>query len=138
MPEVLKVRDLTIKFGNSAGKIWRTLSQKGPLNKEVLKNDIQLKNDEFYGGVGWLARENKISMEEQETLKLDKTNLTHKIGNNAGRIWKILDIWGDIDIQSIQRLADIQEEEVHTALGWLAREDKIVLDDISRIRLKEI
>ena len=77
-------------------------------------------------------------MEEQETLKLDKTNLTHKIGNNAGRIWKILDIWGDIDIQSIQRLADIQEEEVHTALGWLAREDKIVLDDISRIRLKEI
>jgi len=138
MPEVLKVRDLSVKFGDSAGKIWKILSQKGPLHRDTLKKDIQLKNDEFFGGIGWLARENKIALEEQGTLKLDDTNLTRKIGNNAGRVWKILDIWGDVDIHSITRLADMQEEEVHTALGWLAREDKILVDEFSRFKLKEI
>jgi len=131
------VRDLTAKFGNSAGKIWKILSEKGTLHKDQLKEETRLKNEDFHGGIGWLARENKIAKEDKENLKLDNTNLTDKIGSDAARVWRILEIWGEVDIHSIQRLADVQEEDVHTALGWLAREDKICIDEFSRFKLKE-
>ena len=132
------MRDLTTKFGNSAGKIWKTLDEKGSLNEEELKVETRLDTDEFYGGIGWLAREDKIARENEETLKLDRTNLNSKIGDDAGKVWKILDIWGEVDIHSIKRLADIQEEDANTALGWLAKEDKICIDKHQRFSLKEI
>ena len=44
--------------------------------------------------------------------------------------------WGEVDFESIQRLADIQENDVHTALGWLAKEDKICADEDLRFKLK--
>ena len=130
------MRDLTIKFGSSAGKIWDALDETGSLNEGELKEKTQLDNDDFFGGIGWLARENKIAKEDEKNLKLDDTNLSSKIGDDAGRVWKILDIWGDVDIHSIKRLADIQEEDAHTALGWLAKEDKISIDKHSRFSLK--
>ena len=132
------MRGLTIKFGSSAGKIWDALDETGSLNESELKEKTQLNNDDFYGGIGWLARENKIAKHDEDNLILDNTNLTSKIGDDAGRVWKILDIWGEVDIHSIKRLADIQEEDAHTALGWLAKEDKICVDKYSRFSLKEI
>ena len=132
------MRDLTAKFGISAGKIWTTLNEEGSLHKDELKKVTQLKNDDFHGGIGWLAKENKIAKEDEENLKLDNTNLAVKIGNDVARVWKILDIWGEVDVHSIRRLADVEEEDVHTALGWLAREDKICVDEFSRFKLKEI
>ena len=130
------MRGLTIKFGSSAGKIWDALDETGSLNEGKLKEKTQLDNDDFYGGIGWLARENKIAKHDEENLKLDATNLASKIGDDAGRVWKILDIWSEVDIHSIKRLADIREEDVHTALGWLAKEDKISIDEHSRFSLK--
>ena len=130
------MRDITTKFGNSAGKIWVTLDETGSLNEGELKEKTQLDNDDFYGGIGWLARENKIAKEDGKNLNLGNTNLSSKIGDDAGRVWKILDIRGEVDINSIKRLADIQEEDAHTALGWLAKEDKICVDKYSRFSLK--
>lgn len=130
------MRDLTTKFGNSAGGIWKTLNEKGALHFNELKEVTKLNDDDFYSGVGWLVRENKIASEEEGIFKLDNTNLSVKIGNDAGRVWKILDIWGEVDMQSIQRLADIPENDVHTALGWLAKEDKICVDENLRFKLK--
>ena len=130
------MRDLTIKFGSSAGEIWKILEETGSLNEELLKEKTRLNNDDLYGGIGWLARENKIAKVEENKLKLDNTNLDSKIGNDAGLVWRILDIWGEVDINSIKRLADIQEEDAQAALGWLAKEDKIIIDKHSRFSLK--
>jgi len=55
---------------------------------------------------------------------------------HAGRVWKVLDIWGDADIQTLKKLSELDEDQVHTAIGWLAREDKITINSKNRLNLK--
>ena len=130
------LRDLTSVFGLDAGKIWTTLSEKGPLIKKDIQQFTELNDEDFYAGVGWLARENKIMVDEKNQYKLSNTNLTRKIGSAAGRIWKILDIWDEADITTMKRLAGVDDSNIHSALGWLARENKIRLDEKEKFILK--
>ena len=122
------MRNIIDEFGRNAGKIWETLNANGPLSQTRLLRNIKLKNDEFFSAVGWLARENKIN--RQNTTKgssygIGETNLTVKIGGDAGVVWKALNTWGENDISAIAKYTRIDEDEVYAALGWLAREDKI-------------
>lgn len=119
------MRFLTTKYGTSAGKIWNVLNKFGSLNKERILELTNLNEKEFYTGIGWLARENKIRMNNEESYKLDETNLTYQIGSVAGIIWKIIDIWDEVDIKSIKKLSEADEKYIFSALGWLARENKI-------------
>jgi hypothetical protein len=131
------VRDLTSSIGNNAGKIWYCLKDGESLTKEAILECTDLDDSHFYGAIGWLAREDKIYEEMEDYFKLDKTNLSPKIGSNAGKVWKVLDIWGDVDFNTIKRLAKIQETEVYSALGWLARENKIKFDkNLGKFNLK--
>ena len=130
------MRSLIVNLGWNAGKIWNALEGKEFLEKDELLKTTKLMENEFYTGVGWLARENKIIKESEDSYKLGDTNLTSEIGTNAGRIWKILDIWGKVGISTIIRLAAIDEKEAYTALGWLAREDKIYADENQMYNLK--
>ena len=130
------MRDLTVKFSESAGKIWQVLNEKGCLKKNKILKTTKLNEVDFHSGLGWLARENKISKEDKDCFKLDVTNLEFEIGSNAGKIWNILDIWGDADFVTIKRLSDLSDNEVHCAFGWLAREDKICVDEKQRYNLK--
>jgi hypothetical protein len=130
------VRDITTKFGTNAGIIWTALNEKGCLEKEDIIKVTKLSEKEFYSAIGWLARENKISREEPDCYKLEKTNLDSEIGSHAGRVWKIIEIWEDIDIDSIKKLSDLNDYQIQTALGWLAREDKLVTCDNNRFKLK--
>ena len=130
------VRDISVKFGEDAGKIWVTLSQRGLLCRSDLISVANLNDEEFQAGVGWLARENKISRVDDDCFKLDFTNLGEEVGSQAGRVWRILDIWGEADFLSLRRLSDLSEGEVHRALGWLAREGKIVVNDAGKFCLK--
>lgn len=129
------MRDLSPKFGTNAGKIWSALNEKGSLKKEEIINKTNLNESEFFNGIGWLARENKIA-KNNEWYKLDNTNLESEIGNNAGKIWKILDTWGDTDLDSIKLLSDLNNEKIQAALGWLAKENKIWINEKNRIVLK--
>lgn len=128
--------DVTKKFGENAGKLWTILSEKGCLKKDDILEVTRLNEKEFYSAVGWLARENKVSKHDNECFKLDITNIGHEIGTHAGRIWKILDIWEDVDYGSIKKLSDLDDTQIHSALGWLAREDKIYIDERNRFKLK--
>lgn len=130
------MRDISVKFGEDAGKIWFTLSQKGCLCKDDIVSVARLNDEEFQAGLGWLAREDKILRLDDDCFKLDFTNLTSEIGSQAGRLWRVLDIWGEADFVSLRRLSDLSEAEVHRALGWLAREGKIVVSDDGNFCLK--
>ena len=130
------MRDITTKYGANAGKLWSTLNEKGCLEKEEIKKVTKLNEEEFHSAIGWLARENKISMEEPNYYKLENTNLDSEIGSQAGRVWKILEIWEDVDIESIKRLSNLNDTQVYTALGWLAREDKVDTSEKNRYKLK--
>lgn len=118
------VRNLTTKFGENAGKIWHSLYQTGNAEEEQLQEHTQLSKNEFYAGIGWLARENKIK-KNNNSYELDSTNLNDKVGSTAGRVWKILNIWDEADIVTLQKLSNCSEEEIYAALGWLAREGKV-------------
>ena len=128
MPEEF-VGGFKINYGENAEKIWSTLDERGPLKETELKNIAQLNDIDFHTAVGWLARENKIYKDDEGFYKLDNTNLTHSIGANAGRIWKIIDIWGEMEFPSIKRLTDKDDSEVYSAIGWLAREGKIEFNE---------
>lgn len=123
------MKELTNKFGKNAEKIWIALNKKGTLDEKELKKITKLKDREFYSAIGWLARENKIYREGEDYYKLDNTNLTPEIGVNAGKVWRALNVWGEVDVSTIKRLAEIDEEEIYSALGWLVREDKVHTDE---------
>ena len=117
-------------FGQNAGKIWEKLYNAGPLDEQKLLSTTNLNSNELYAAIGWLARENKISRTNTQ-YRLAETNLMGKIGVDAGRIWRVLDTWGDIDITSIVRLSRLPEKDVYAALGWLAREGKISSEEVT-------
>ena len=60
---------ITTKIGENAGLIWNAL-QGGALTLKALKKATQLKNDELYLALGWLAREGKVSFTEGEDLTI--------------------------------------------------------------------
>jgi len=131
------VRDIPTRFGEIAGTIWGTLNENGCLKENQLKELTKLNEDEFQTGIGWLARENKIFRQDDDFYKIGNTNLDSEIGSHAGKIWKILDVWGDADFETLKRLSDLNEHQVYSALGWLAREGKISINENNRFDLSQ-
>jgi hypothetical protein len=114
-------------YGKIAGRIWRTLDKYGPITERNLFRKIRLNKNDLYAGIGWLARENKIS-KDGSYYKLSETNLTEKIGVDACKIWDTLNNYRDINVSSIAKISQLNTEDACTALGWLAREDKITIN----------
>lgn len=123
------MRNIETIFGSNAGKIWSVLDKKGTLEKKKIKKITNLNEIDFNSGIGWLAREDKISRYDDNIYKLENTNLEFEIGKNAGLIWKILDIWDEIDFKGMEKLSNLDKENIYSALGWLAREDKIIKNE---------
>ena len=116
--------DVIKSFGNNAGKLWDTLDTEGPQVQTKLLKRTNLRNEEFYSAIGWLARENKI-YKDKRTYKIGETNLTEKIGSDAGKVWQVLGGSNEIDVNAISRLTKIEKMDCYSALGWLACEGKI-------------
>ncbi len=53
------------KIGTNAGLIWNALSN-GSLEVKALKKATKLTDKDLYAALGWLAREGKVSFEENE------------------------------------------------------------------------
>lgn len=50
------------------------------------------------------------------------------IGTNAGIIWSLLNDYQKWDIPKLCKASGLSEKEVYTAIGWLARENKIEIE----------
>ena len=50
-------------FGVNAGIIWQALNLNGPMTIDDLVKATALNPEEIYGALGWLGRENKVSLE---------------------------------------------------------------------------
>ncbi|MBN1860729.1 MAG: winged helix-turn-helix domain-containing protein [Candidatus Thermoplasmatota archaeon] len=113
------------EFGINAGKIWETITHNGSLMTQTkLQKMTKLSDEAFFSAIGWLARENKIN-KTGIVYRLGETNLTQKIGSNAGKIWNMLSKQKEADLSSIAKRINGDVQDVHSALGWLARENKI-------------
>lgn len=55
-------------------------------------------------------------------------NVEELFGNNAGKVWEALSKNGTMNAGKICEVAELEEHEVRTALGWLGREGKIRIE----------
>lgn len=52
------------------------------------------------------------------------------IGLWAGAVWKALDEKeGSLGMKALKKATKLKEKELYAALGWLAREGKVSIDD---------
>ena len=65
------VEELTgaARIGDAAGEIWQYLNQSGPLSLTTLTKEIDIPRDLVMQAVGWLAREDKIWIDEDRRTK---------------------------------------------------------------------
>ena len=56
---------MTAKFGENAGLVWNALAN-GKREIKALKKATKLNDKEVYAALGWLAREGKVEITEQE------------------------------------------------------------------------
>jgi len=115
--------DIIGEFGLNAGKVWNILNSCGSLTEDELIEKTGLDMEKIHIAVGWLARENKI-FSDGRLFKLGETNLTSKVGENAGQLSKAIGT-KKVDIFNISGLTHMLEKDIFTALGWLAREGKL-------------
>ncbi|MEQ8789718.1 MAG: winged helix-turn-helix domain-containing protein [Pirellulaceae bacterium] len=58
-----------------------------------------------------------------------------QIGEVAGQIWHTLEDEGPKSVSKLVKSIDAPRDTVMQALGWLAREDKIDIDETNRGRV---
>lgn len=54
-------------IGETAGAIWRVLSEKGPLSTAKLIKEVDAPRDVVMQALGWLAREDKIDIDDSRS-----------------------------------------------------------------------
>ncbi len=51
------------------------------------------------------------------------------IGNWAGLVWVALNEQGKLGVKALKKATKLKEKEIYAAIGWLAREGKVSLED---------
>ncbi len=54
-----------VQIGETAGAVWRTLADNGPLTMAKLIKAVQEPRDAVMQALGWLAREDKIVIQDE-------------------------------------------------------------------------
>jgi hypothetical protein len=58
------------QIGDTAGLVWHYLNANGPASMTQLAKDIDAPRDVIMQAVGWLAREDKLSIDESRNKKI--------------------------------------------------------------------
>lgn len=57
---------------------------------------------------------------------------TTVIGDAAGIIWNFLDTNGPASVNKISNETGLSRNDTHRAIGWLCKEDKLVIEMVGR------
>ena len=60
----------TIKIGETAGDVWDVLDKQGPLSLAKVVKAVGKPRDQVMQAIGWLAREEKVCIEEEGRSKV--------------------------------------------------------------------
>jgi uncharacterized membrane protein len=66
------------------------------------------------------------------------SDLTFEIGETAGEVWHVLSEGGSCSIADLIKKVDAPRDTVMQAVGWLAREEKIVIEQAGRKKIVEL
>lgn len=58
------------QIGDTAGLVWRHLNESGPRTLSQLAKEIDAPRDVIMQAIGWLAREDKVSVDEERNKKI--------------------------------------------------------------------
>ncbi|MCE5179858.1 MAG: winged helix-turn-helix domain-containing protein [Porphyromonadaceae bacterium] len=58
--------------------------------------------------------------------------MIEKIGNNAGKVWTVLDEAGRQNVKEVKKTTKLTDKDLYAAIGWLAREGKISLEEVEK------
>jgi predicted RNA-binding protein (virulence factor B family) len=61
-------------------------------------------------------------------LKPEENNMSTTIGESAGKLWAFLEANGAASPSKIEKEAGLAKAELQRAIGWLAKEDKILIE----------
>lgn len=59
--------------------------------------------------------------------------MSNVIGDAAGKIWQFLDTNGASSVSKIEKETEISSKDVQRAIGWLAKEDKLLIEIKGRV-----
>jgi len=59
--------------------------------------------------------------------------MIHLIGETAGKVWSFLDKHGEASLTQIKKGVKGDANLIHQAIGWLAREDKLLIEKKGRL-----
>lgn len=57
-----------------------------------------------------------------------------EVGETAGKVWHVLDEKGTLTLAKLVKELDAPRDVVMQAIGWLAREEKLEIEDEGRAR----
>ncbi len=60
----------TQQIGETAGMVWSVLKAEGPMSLAQLAKKVEAPRDIVMQGVGWLAREEKVAIQEVKGKRL--------------------------------------------------------------------
>ncbi len=63
------------------------------------------------------------------------SSAVHQIGEAAGAVWKSLNKHGPLSVAKLAEATNVNRDLFMQALGWLAREDKIEINESKRGRI---
>jgi hypothetical protein len=66
---------------------------------------------------------------------LEASSAVAQIGEAAGVLWRLLDQDGRQSVAKLVKASGLPRDLAMQALGWLAREDKVTIDDEGRSRV---
>ena len=66
---------------------------------------------------------------------VEASSAIDRIGEIAGQIWHLLDISGPTRVTQLIKEIEAPRDTIMQAIGWLAREEKIRIEEISRSRV---
>ena len=58
--------------------------------------------------------------------------VSQEIGAMAGIVWRYLDVSGPVTLTKLAKEIDAPRDLVMQAVGWLAREDKVTIENTAR------
>ena len=61
---------IVAEIGETAGVVWRVLAEKGPLSVAQLVKAAGEPRDTVLHAIGWLAREDKVEINEQRRTRI--------------------------------------------------------------------
>ena len=66
---------------------------------------------------------------------IEMSSFVAQIGETAGAVWRLLDANGPMTISRLVKELDAPRDLTMQAIGWLAREDKITIEEEARSRV---